>query len=109
MPFCVALIAIYDFYPCSKTLAELHFDRVRLAVSEDILWSYLVQIISALRVIHRAGLACRVLSPYGVIQTSKNRIRISGAGVFDVMNHIPQQNVTDFQVCGRCVCCCEAV
>jgi len=66
-------------------------------VEEKVLWVYLVQIISALRVIHHAGLACRVISPFGLIQTSKNRIRINGAGVFDVLNHVTESNATEFQ------------
>lgn len=40
---------------------------------EQVLWSYIVQIASALKVIHSAGLAARVIEPSKILVTSKMR------------------------------------
>lgn len=52
---------------------------------ESTLWSYAIQLTGALRVIHGAGLACRCLDPSKVIITNRNRVRLSGVCVFDVV------------------------
>lgn len=70
---------------------------------ESILWSYAIQLTGALRVIHAAGLACRCLDPSKVIITNRNRVRLSGVCVFDVIlyDHSPAnrlQLTSHFQV-----------
>ena len=94
----IAVVFIYDFHPCSVTVAEEHFTRSRLPVSEDTLWSYLVQMVSALRVIHKVNLACRVIHPTKILITGKNRIRISGVGILDVLTYDNNQKHPEFQV-----------
>lgn len=42
-------------------------------IDEKIMWSFICQLVSALRVIHGAGLACRVINPSKVLVTGKNR------------------------------------
>lgn len=82
--FClVAIIFVYDYHPLSKTLAETHFGpspryttprhSVGPIVPEPVLWSYIVQIASALKVIHSAGLAARVIEGSKILVTSKMR------------------------------------
>ncbi|KAM0786094.1 hypothetical protein ACM66B_006905 [Microbotryomycetes sp. NB124-2] len=56
-----------------------------LAVPERVLWSYIVQIASALKAVHNSGLAVRNLDPNRIIVTGKNRVRIAGCGVLDVL------------------------
>lgn len=60
---------------------------VRHACSEDQLWSYLVQISSALRAMHSAGLVARpgALVPSKVLLTSAGRLRIGSLGLLDVL------------------------
>ncbi len=40
---------------------------------ESLLWTYVVQLTSALRTIHAHGLACRVLDPTKILLTDKTR------------------------------------
>lgn len=54
-------------------------------VPERLLWSYIVQIGSAVKAVHNAGLAVRNLEVSKVIVTGTNRIRIGGCGVLDVL------------------------
>ena len=97
--FISAVVFIHDYHPRSTTLADEHFKRSRIPVDEEILWSYLVQIVSALRVIHSANLACRLIHSTKIILTGKNRIRITGVGIFDVINYKNRDNYEQFQVC----------
>ncbi|EIE26025.1 hypothetical protein COCSUDRAFT_61018 [Coccomyxa subellipsoidea C-169] len=55
--------------------------------TEEQLWSYLVQLISALRTAHGSGLLLRPASllPSKVLLTSPGRIRVGSLGVADVM------------------------
>lgn len=48
-------------------------------VSESILWSYIIQISAALRVIHSSGLAYRNLEASKILIFGKNKVRISYA------------------------------
>lgn len=52
---------------------------------EPVIWNYIIQLTSALRIIHSAGLACRSLDPTKIIITSGNRLRLSCLGVLDVI------------------------
>lgn len=66
-------------------------------VSEQTLWSYLVQLASALKSIHSSGLAARVLDPKKIILTAKNRIRLSGCALLDVINFDDKTSLTELQ------------
>ena len=91
-----SLFVVSDYHPLSKTLAEHHHIghgrqvRGRSSidqVSEIVLWSYVTQLASALKVIHNSGLAARVLDTSKVLVSGKNRIRLSGCAVMDVIQH----------------------
>jgi len=57
-----------------------------------------VQLVNGMRAIHGAGLACRgALQPSKIILTGKNRIRINGLAVNDVVNFDPSKNNTHHQ------------
>lgn len=89
----------------SKTLAEHHLGssgryQARQAgthIPEQILWSYVTQIASALKAIHSVGLAARVIDPSKVLLTSKNRIRLNACAILDVVQHDSQRSITDLQ------------
>lgn len=53
---------------------------------ESLIWAYIVQLSSALRAIHAAGLACGVLDPTKILISSKSRLRINCIGIFDIVN-----------------------
>lgn len=91
-----SLFVVTDYHPLAKTLAEHHHIghgrnvRGRSSidqVSETVLWSYVTQLASALKAIHNAGLAARVLDTSKVIVTGKNRVRLSGCAVLDVVQY----------------------
>ncbi|CUS10682.1 unnamed protein product [Tuber aestivum] len=97
--FTTAIVFVYNYHPLSKTLAETHFgpnprypnptrqhQPTGPIVPEQVLWSYIVQIASALKVIHSAGLAARVIEPSKILLTSKMRIRLNCCGIFDVIH-----------------------
>jgi len=57
-----------------------------------------VQLVSGLRAIHAAGLACRgVIHPSKILLTSKNRVRINCLGINDIVNFDPGKNLVLYQ------------
>ncbi|GAA5869476.1 hypothetical protein JCM8547_001500 [Rhodosporidiobolus lusitaniae] len=64
---------------------------------ERVLWSYIVQIASALKCVHNNGLAMRTVEVNRVLVTGKNRVRLSGAGVLDVLTWDGGQGVPAHQ------------
>ena len=89
-----SLVIVSDYHPDSKTVAEKHFSQTSgrpnrnspPLVSEQILWSYIVQIANALKAVHSAQLAVRVFEPSKVIVTDENRIRLNGCALEDLLD-----------------------
>ncbi|XPS75540.1 PAB-dependent poly(A)-specific ribonuclease subunit 3 [Ascochyta lentis] len=114
-----SLIMVTDYHPNAKSLADEHFKPVprfhgRQAASsqvpEQTLWGYLVQIGSALKAIHGAGLAARLITPSKILLTSKNRIRLNACGIMDVVQFDTARPIADVQAddlvqLGRLVLC----
>lgn len=99
-----SLIFVTDYHPLSKTLVEAHFPtanrfggRSSNSISESVLWSYVVQIASALKSVHGANLAARCLEPSKVLLTGKNRVRLSACAILDVVHHDAQRPLLDLQ------------
>lgn len=98
-----SLIFVHNYYPLSKTLAEHHFPTPTnrfsrtVPVAEKVLWSYLVQLSSALKVIHKAKLAARCIDISKVILTDKNRIRLSACSIFDVIHFEAHRRIEELQ------------
>ncbi|KAI0542673.1 hypothetical protein GGR58DRAFT_166071 [Xylaria digitata] len=98
-----SLIFVHSYHPLSKTLAEHHFPITTNRFSrtgpvpEKVLWSYLVQVSSALKVIHKAKLAARCIDISKVILTDKNRIRLSACSIFDVIHFEAHRRVEELQ------------
>lgn len=91
-----ALFFCHAYWPTSQTLAERYINS-RQPVGETLLWSYLTQLSSALRVVHVSGLAVRCLSPVHVLVTSGSRVRIGGLGVVDVVEYDQVKTVAEQQ------------
>ena len=83
---CPALVVVYDYYPNAETLFDLHLkprpptfhngtlqSKNGLPISEQTLWSYIIQLASAIQAVHDAGLAVRFLDPTKILVASKNR------------------------------------
>lgn len=93
-----SLVFVTDYHPASRNLLEHHFPSHSSAASlhlrsrqssslvpEPTIWSYLVQLTSALKTIHASGLAARLVSPSKILVTGKNRIRLNSCAVLDVV------------------------
>jgi PAB-dependent poly(A)-specific ribonuclease subunit 3 len=100
------LIFVTDYHPLSKTLAEHHFGTSTTArgrsgfttqIPEMVLWSYVTQIASALKTIHSNGLAARVIDITKIILTGKNRIRLNGCAILDVVHHETKTTLAQMQ------------
>lgn len=100
-----SLIFVTDYHPLSKTLMEHYFGpsarfsgRVPGAhVTEQVLWSYCVQVASALKTLHGMGLAARLIDLSKVLLTSKGRLRLNGCAVLDVVQYDIQVNAAELQ------------
>lgn len=71
-----------------------------LQVSEDQLWSYIVQLASVIRSVHAAGLFFRPggLHPSKILVPSKGRLRVNAVGILDVLNGDPADDIRVMQV-----------
>jgi PAB-dependent poly(A)-specific ribonuclease subunit 3 len=49
------------------------------------LWNYIVQISSAIKTVHSAGLACRNIELNRILTTRNDRLRLSGLGILDIL------------------------
>ncbi|KAJ3482196.1 hypothetical protein NLI96_g7144 [Meripilus lineatus] len=115
-----SLVVVYDYFPNSQTLYEAHlkpkapqFQNGRLQsqnvrLIERTLWSYIIQLAGAIKAVHDAGLAVRVVDVTKILVTSKNRIRINCCGLYDVLMFEARQDVAmlqheDLQMLGKVV------
>ncbi|KAL4003096.1 hypothetical protein ACH3XW_6200 [Acanthocheilonema viteae] len=97
-----SLLFAYDYHPLSETLKNRHLNN-RLngssklgpianlsgggpVVQESLMWSYIVQLSSALRAIHSAGMAARTVDPSKIIVFDKTKVMLSSCGILDVIN-----------------------
>ncbi|KAI0790951.1 kinase-like domain-containing protein [Abortiporus biennis] len=104
-----SLVVVYEYHPNSQTMNEAHikqkapvFHNGRLQsqnvrIAERTLWSYIVQIASAIRTAHEAGLAVRVIDVNKIIVTDRNRIRIAACGLVDVLSFDVHQDLALLQ------------
>ena len=68
---------------------------------ESLIWTYVVQLSSALRTIHTAGLACRVMDPTKIVICAKSRLKVNCVGIFDVLTfdqNNPLAMISHYQV-----------
>ncbi|CAL7935560.1 unnamed protein product [Xylocopa violacea] len=71
--------------PYSHTRNTILRQQHSSMLPESVIWSYIIQLTAALRVIHAAGLAYRCLDPTKVLLTSRTRLRLSCAAIPDVV------------------------
>jgi len=83
---------VHDFHPLAQSLHNRHLVGRTSFIPEPLLWSYIIQITSALRAIHHQGLACRVIDATKILITGRSRIMISSTCVFEVLHYDESQN-----------------
>ncbi|XP_041054751.1 PAN2-PAN3 deadenylation complex subunit PAN3 isoform X2 [Carcharodon carcharias] len=109
-----SLVFAYDFHAGAETMMNRHFNDPSAdayftkrkwgqhdgplprqhagLLPESLIWAYIVQLSSALRTIHTAGLACRAMDPTKILITGKTRLRVNCVGIFDVLTFDSSQN-----------------
>ncbi|KAI8983560.1 hypothetical protein BDB01DRAFT_722793 [Pilobolus umbonatus] len=113
-----SLVFVYDYHPCSNTLFSTYLSpqtqavffnqqrsshsntvngNSRRKISESILWSYITQIASAIKTIHSAGLAARTIDATKILVTGKNRLRLGGSSILDVLQYDANQGLARYQ------------
>ncbi|TKX22825.1 PAN2-PAN3 deadenylation complex subunit PAN3 [Elsinoe australis] len=100
-----SLIIVTDYHPLAQTLADKHFGQTsrhpaRAAaplITDHELWTYLIQLASALKSIHSSGLAARLIIPQKILLTSKNRIRLNSCGILDITQFDQQRPLHELQ------------
>ncbi|KXL45661.1 hypothetical protein M433DRAFT_511509 [Acidomyces richmondensis BFW] len=98
-----SLVVVTDYHPLSQNLAEKHFPQGRTnrsgnhVVPENDLWGYIVQLGNALKAIHEAGLAAKTVTASKILVTSKNRLRLNGCGVLDILQYEQRPQTTELQ------------
>lgn len=105
-----SLILVYDYHAGAETLLSRYFrsesgsgsvgnfsDRYASRANnknllyENEIWSIILQLTAAIRVVHTNNLACRTLDPTKVIFTGK-RLRLSFLGVSDIVLFDPNES-----------------
>ncbi|XP_029177035.1 PAN2-PAN3 deadenylation complex subunit PAN3 [Nylanderia fulva] len=71
--------------PYSHTKNTILRQQHSSMLAESVIWSYIIQLTAAFRVIHAAGLAYRCLDPTKVLLTSRTRLRLSCVAIPDVV------------------------
>ncbi|KAK9701551.1 PAB-dependent poly(A)-specific ribonuclease subunit 3 [Basidiobolus ranarum] len=99
-----SLVLVYDYHPCSSTLAEKYLNHPTSRgqqssknIVEMELWSFIIQIASAIRTLHAAGLAACTLDPAKILITGKNRIRLNCCGIYDILSYASTRNTAHYQ------------
>ncbi|CDH57810.1 poly-specific ribonuclease [Lichtheimia corymbifera JMRC:FSU:9682] len=103
-----SLVFVYDYFPCARTLHDVYMTphgqmtlqgelrtkkTGKTIVSEETIWSYIVQIVSAIKTAHATGLAIRSIDPSKILVTSKHRIRVNCVASLDVMDYETKDSV----------------
>ncbi|RDB23923.1 PAB-dependent poly(A)-specific ribonuclease subunit PAN3 [Hypsizygus marmoreus] len=126
-----SVVIVHAYHPDAQSLYDVHlklkaptmqmqFGRsaqlqahLPTLVPERTIWSYIIQLASAVKKVHEVGQAVRMIDVSKVLLTSQNRVRISACGVIDVLMHDTPQDMgllqqEDLTMLGRLVfalCC----
>ncbi|KAF8723796.1 hypothetical protein AX14_009189 [Amanita brunnescens Koide BX004] len=66
-------------------------------IPERVIWTYVVQISSAIKQVHEARLAVRTIDATKILVTGQNRVRIGSCGLIDVLMHDTPQDISLLQ------------
>ncbi|KAF9525995.1 hypothetical protein CPB83DRAFT_858474 [Crepidotus variabilis] len=118
-----SLVVSFAYYPNAKTLLDTHIKQKPPTTSsfqqgtpafyqnrhhrhqqpnlqhipEKTLWSYIIQIASAIKKVHDRGLAVRVIDASKILVVGQNRVRIGSCGIYDVLFYDNQQEISYLQ------------
>ncbi|EGW31143.1 uncharacterized protein SPAPADRAFT_63057 [Spathaspora passalidarum NRRL Y-27907] len=96
------LIAVFDYYPNSNTLAEHHKKLGSAPINDEILWGYLLQLVNAVKCLHEKGLSGKgTINLNKIIVTNKDRIRLSSGSISDLLGDEDQDPLDDIHNIGK--------
>lgn len=82
-----AVFFVSEYHACAETLEEAYITNHGALLSEATVWAYACQLISAVRAVHDAGLACRNLQASRILKCAGNKLRIGSVGIMDVLEY----------------------
>jgi PAB-dependent poly(A)-specific ribonuclease subunit 3 len=93
-----AVFFVHQYFPGARTLQE----RISGPLAENVLWSIISQLVSAIRVVHANNLAVRTLDMAHVMSTmdptaSHLRVRLNCLGIVDTLEFETRKHVGDLQ------------
>jgi PAB-dependent poly(A)-specific ribonuclease subunit 3 len=95
--FCFLFFLINFLKP--KKNKGLNGSKALGLLPEQTVWDYIIQLTSLIRAVHSANLAVRILSPSRILIDHKSRLRLSGVGIFDVIDYENSvNNMVNYQV-----------
>jgi PAB-dependent poly(A)-specific ribonuclease subunit 3 len=98
-----AVFFLHQYVPGARTLRE-RFNNTHATMPEPLLWSCVVQLVSAIRAIHAGNLACRVLDLNHILCTSVDgsmdriRVQVNCLGVVDALEFEARKQVGELQL-----------
>jgi PAB-dependent poly(A)-specific ribonuclease subunit 3 len=87
---------VYTYHPKAETLEHAHFVARSAPSDEEAVWGVALQLLQAMHAVHASGSAIRGLEPAHVLLSDKHTVRISCAGVVDILRptrHAPLQQL----------------
>ena len=95
-----AVFFVHQFIPGARSLSERCLSG---ALSEQILWSCITQLVSAIRMVHGNNLAVRTLHLHHVLSNadatgSRLRLRLGSLGIVDALEFEARKHVADLQM-----------
>ncbi|KAH8915997.1 hypothetical protein BT69DRAFT_825968 [Atractiella rhizophila] len=83
-----SIVFVYHYYPGAKSLKQANFwhdQSLTTLVQEKSLWSYILQIVTAMKAVHSHGLAVRFTEGSCLLLLPSSRMRIAACGMLDVV------------------------
>jgi PAB-dependent poly(A)-specific ribonuclease subunit 3 len=87
----------HAYYPGAQTLRQRYIDQRDVPLPEALIWRIMVQLISAVRLVHLRGMAMRNISASHVILTSGTMARFTGSGIVDMLEADSRKTVAEMQ------------
>jgi PAB-dependent poly(A)-specific ribonuclease subunit 3 len=112
-----SIVFVQDYHPTAKSLSEVYINpsaasgnryQAKAQIQENVLWSFISQIASALKAIHSNNLAARCIDVSKILLTDKNRICLNSCSILDVLqfdHHRPIHELQqeDFVLFGKAI------
>ena len=88
----------HAYHPLAVTLKEKFIERLGPILREELVWSMLSQLLLGMRLVHKNGLAIRVVDINHVLLTPGFRVRYGCVGISDVLDFESRKSVKELQV-----------